>query len=116
MDSLPRVEIITDYAGFDTTIMQAAVQRRPRGIVLTSFAGGRLSGGGRAAVRIAATAGIPVVVASRVPGGRIVGAPLGDLPAILARDLPAHKARVLLMLALTRAGERGALQQIFDRY
>jgi len=116
VDSLPRVEIITDYAGFDTTIMQAAVQRRPRGIVLTSFAGGRLSAGGRAAVRIAATAGIPVVVASRVPGGRIVGAPLGDLPGILARDLPPHKARVLLMLALTRTGARDALQQIFDRY
>ena len=116
VDSLPRVEIITDYAGFDTTVMRAAVLRQPRGLVLTSFAGGRLSAGGRAAVRIAAAAGIPVVVASRVPGGRIVGTPLGDLPAILARDLPSHKARVLLMLALTRAGERDALQRIFDRY
>lgn len=115
-DSLPRVEIMTDYAGFDSTLMQAALQRHPRGIVLTSFAGGRLSAGGRAALRIAATANIPVVVASRVPGGRIVGAPLGDLTGILARDLPAHKARVLLMLALTRTAERDALQKIFDRY
>ncbi len=116
IDSLARVEIVTDYAGFDSTVMHAAVQRRPRGIVLTSFAGGRLSAGGRAAVRIAAAANIPVVVASRVPGGRIVGSPLGDMPVVLARDLPAHKARVLLMLALTRTAERGALQQIFDRY
>ncbi len=116
VDVLPTVEIITDYAGFDTSVMRAAVQRRPRGLVLTSFAGGRLSAGGRAAVRMASDAGIPVVVASRVPGGRIVGTPLGDLPGVLARDLPSHKARILLMLALTRTSERAALQQIFDRY
>lgn len=116
LEALPAVEILTDYAGFDSTVMRAAVQRRPRGIVFTSFAGGRLSAGGQAAVRMAGDAGIPVVVSSRVPGGRIVGAPHGELPRILARDLPPHKARVLLMLALTRTTNRAALQQIFDRY
>lgn len=116
VDTLPTVEILTDYAGFDSTVMHAAVQRRPNGIVLTSFAGGRLSAGGRAALRIAAEAGIPVVVASRVPGSRIVGTPLGNLPGVVARDLPAHKARVLLMLALTLATDRASIQRIFDRY
>ncbi len=116
VDALPAVEIVSDYAGFDSTIMQAAVARRPGGIVLASFAGGRLSAGARASVRLAAAAGVPVVVASRVPGGRIVGTPLGDLPAVLARDLPPHKARVLLMLALTRGRERAMLQKVFDRY
>ncbi|AMW03915.1 asparaginase [Gemmatimonas phototrophica] len=116
LETLPAVEILTDYAGFDSTVMRAAIERRPRGIVFTSFAGGRLSGGGQAAVRMAGAAGIPVVVASRVPGGRIVGAPHSGLPRILARDLPPHKARVLLMLALTRTTDRAGLQQIFDRY
>lgn len=116
VEALPAVEILTDYAGFDSTGMRATVQRRPQGIVLTSFAGGRLSAGAQAAVRMAGDAGIPVVVASRVPGGRIVGAPHSELPRILARDLPPHKARVLLMLALTRTTDRAALQQIFDRY
>ena len=116
LEALPAVEILTDYTGFDSTIMRAAIQRRPRGIVFTSFAGGRLSAGGQAAVRMASDAGIPVVVAPRVPGGRIVGAPHSELPRILARDLPPQKARVLLMLALTRTTERAALQQIFDRY
>ncbi len=116
IESLPSVEILSDYAGFDSTIMRAAIQRRPKGVVLTSFAGGRLSAGAQAAVRMASGAGIPVVVASRVPGGRIVGAPHADLPRILARDLSAQKARVLLMLALTRTTDRAALQQIFDRY
>lgn len=116
LEALPAVEILTDYAGFDSTIMQAALQRRPRGLVLTSFAGGRLSAGAQAALRMAGDAGIPVVVASRVPGGRIVGAPHAALPRILARDLSPQKARVLLMLALTRTTDRAALQQIFDRY
>lgn len=116
IEVLPSVEILTDYAGFDSTVMQAAVLRHPRGIVFTSFAGGRLSAGGRAALDIAARAGIPVVVASRVPGGRIVGAPLGNLPGVLARDLPPHKARVLLMLALTRSSDLPDIQRIFDRY
>jgi L-asparaginase/Glu-tRNA(Gln) amidotransferase subunit D len=35
---------------------------------------------------------------------------------VLARDLPAHKARVLLMLALTRATDPSGIQRIFDRY
>jgi L-asparaginase len=116
LETLPAVEILTDYAGFDSTVMRATIQRRPQGIVFTSFAGGRLSAGGQAAVRMAGNAGIPVVVASRVPGGRIVGAPHGALPRILARDLPPHKARVLLMLGLTRTSDRAALQRMFDRY
>jgi len=70
---LPTVEILTDDAGFDSTVMQAALARQPRGLVLTSVAGGRLSAGARAAVRMAGAAGIPVVVASRVPGGEMMG-------------------------------------------
>jgi L-asparaginase len=116
IEVLPPVEIITDYAGFDSTVMRSVIERRPAGVVLTSFAGGRLSAGARAAVRMAGAAGLPVVVASRVPGGRIVGDPLDDLPGIVARDLPSNKARVLLMLALTRTRERLAIQRIFERY
>lgn len=113
---LPAVEIVSDYAGFDSTIMTATVARRPQGIVLASFAGGRLSAGARAALGIAARANVPVVVASRVPGGRIVGSPLGTLPGALARDLPPHKARLLLMLALTQTRDRAGIQRIVDRY
>jgi L-asparaginase len=116
VDTLPTVEIVTDYAGFDSTLMAAALARRPRGIVLTSFAGGRLSAGARGALRLAAAAKMPVVVASRVPGGRIVGNPNAALQALVASDLPPHKARILLMLALTRTSDRAALQAVFDRY
>ena len=116
VDSLPRVEIVSDYAGFDGAALSEAIGRRPQGIVFATFAGGRASAAGRAGMRSATEAGIPFVTASRVPGGRIVG----EWPpeqGLVARDLPPHKARILLMLALTTGDPSpDDLQAIFDRY
>lgn len=114
--ALPDVAILYDYPGFNATLMDAALATRPAGVVLAGFAGGRLSAGGRAAVQRAVAAHVPVVVASHVPGGRIVGDPAANLSAVLARDLSPNKARVLLMLALTRTRDRQALQRTFDTY
>ena len=47
-------------------------------------------------------------------GGRIVSAPSDDFPAVFTRGQPDNKARILLMLALTRTKEPAALQRIFD--
>jgi L-asparaginase type II len=116
LDSLPRVEIVTDFAGFDGSAIEDLLQRSPDGIVLSTFAGGRMSAGARTGVQKAAEAGIPVVVASRVPGGRIIGNPARPLGAVVARDLPAHKARILLMLAMTTTVNLPDLQRIFDTY
>jgi len=116
IDSLPRVDLAVDYTGFDGSTIDYLAGRGPDGIVLATFAGGRMSAGARRAVAEAVEARIPLVIASRVPGGRIVANPLGDGAAIIARDLPAHKARILLMLALTRTRALGEIQQIFDTY
>ncbi|UCC71939.1 MAG: asparaginase [Gemmatimonadota bacterium] len=116
LDSLPRVEIAFDYTGSDGSTIDYLVSRAPDGIVVAGFAGGRMSAGAGRAVRSALDAGIPLVIASRVPGGRIVGDPLGDLPAIIARDLSPHKARILLMLALTHSQQVDEIQRIFDTY
>jgi L-asparaginase type II len=116
VDSLPNVVLVSDYAGFDGSLIDHLVSTRPDGMVVATFAGGRMSAGARRAVQRAAEAGIPLVIASRVPGGRIVGNPLGDTAAIVSRDLPSHKARILLMLALTRTGEIQEIQRIFDIY
>ncbi len=116
VEILPDVAMLTDYPGFDGALMDGVLALKPAGVVIAGFAGGRLSAGARAAVERASASGIPVVVASHVPGGRIVGDPVGNTGAILARDLSPNKARVLLMLALTRTREREALQSAFDRY
>jgi len=116
IDSLPNVEVVSDYAGFDASIFKDLELRAPAGVVLETFAGGRMSAGARAGLRDATHAGIPVVIASRVPGGRIIGDPIGSLGAAVARDLPAHKARILLMLALAVSSDITELQRLFDTY
>jgi len=116
LEMLPEVAMLSDYPGFNAAMIDGVLAMRPAGIVFAGFAGGRLSAGGRSAVRKAVTAGVPVVVASHVPGGRIVGDPAAELSAVLARDLSPNKARVLLMLALTRTHDTRALQKIFDTY
>ncbi len=116
LDSLPSVELAYDYTGFDGSLIEDIVSRAPDGMVVATFAGGRMSAGARRGVGAALEAGIPLVIASRVPGGRIVGEPLGDAPAVVARDLPPHKARILLMLALTRSRKAAEIQRIFDTY
>ena len=113
---LPQVELLADYAGFASSAGSDTIKRKPAGLVIEAFAGGRTSEGMHQVVEQATQAGITVVIASRVPRGRIVGDPLDGLNAVLARDLPSYKARVLLMLALTRSKERGEIQRIFDNY
>jgi L-asparaginase len=116
LDSLPEVEVAVDYTGFDGSTLDYLASLKPDGIVVTTFAGGRMSAGAREGVRKVVETGIPLAIASRVPGGRIVGDPVGDVAAVVARDLPAHKARILLMLALTRSRNVREIQRIFDTY
>jgi L-asparaginase len=116
IDSLPYIEIVSDYAGFSGSAFEDLVRRAPAGVVIATFAGGRMSAGARAGTRVAVEAGIPVVVASRVPGGRIIGNPAGPLGAVAARDLPPHKARILFMLALASDLDLAEIQRAFDMY
>jgi L-asparaginase type II len=116
LESLPNVMLVSDYAGLDPASVQGLIGQQPAGLVMASFAGGRLSAGGRKAVEQAAAAGIPVAIASQVHGSRIVGNPVANLKAVVARDLTPNKARVLLMLGLTRGSDLGGLQRVFDTY
>lgn len=117
---LPEVIPVADYTGSDGSVLRALASRpaeaRPDGVVVATFAGGRMSPGTREAVRVAVEAGIQVVLASRVPGGRIVGDPASELGAVVAPDLPPHKARILLMLALGATRDRDELQRLFLRF
>lgn len=115
VDTLPSVPIVIDYAGFDGSTLIDWLDRGVPGVVIQTFAGGRMSAGAEAAVSEAVERGIPVVVSSRVPGGRIPGSPLVD-GSILARDLSAHKARVLLMVALGAGIEVEDLHRVFEQY
>ncbi len=114
--SLPEVEMTPDYTGSDGAMLTWLAERKPAGVVLATFAGGRISPGAREGVQTVLAAGVPIVFASRVPGGRIVGDVTGNSGALVARDLSPHKARILLMLALAITRDRQELQRILDTY
>jgi L-asparaginase len=115
VEALPMVPIVIDYAGFDGSTLIDWLEKGASGVVIQTFAGGRMSAGALASVAEAVERGVPIVVSSRVPGGRIPGSPLVE-GSILARELSAHKARVLLMVALAAGVDGEGLQRVFRQY
>ena len=97
--------------------MARLLARRPDGIVLVGFGGGSYPSAFLEAGKRAVQAGIPVVLATRSWNGRVVITPKKDADGfIVCDDLMPQKARILLMLALTVARERKAMQQMFYTY
>jgi L-asparaginase len=114
VDTLPAVGIASDFAGFDGSGM-VEWAGRAKGLVLEAFAAGRTSPGATSTIPKVFERGVPVVVSSRVPEGRVLDKnPTNGV--ISARDLSTAKARVLLMLALTRTTDPKEIQRMFDTY
>ena len=90
-------------------------------MVVASFGSGRVTAGQHEEIRAALEQGLVVVVSSRVGGGRVLDEYGGGLGTngrgvILAEDLNPQKARVLLMVALTRTRDLGELAHVFRTY
>jgi L-asparaginase len=120
-DRLPTVEIVTEYAGSDGRVIRALLdQGTVEGLVVAGVGLGHVSSGSVAAIREARARGIPVVTSTRVLTGRVVplysnNIELLDAGVVLADNLSPQKARVLLMLAMTRTADTTELQAYFDR-
>lgn len=114
---LPRVPVVADFAGNDGSVLRAWMERGVDAVVVQAFGGGRASPGMRGAVADLAERGVPVVLASRVPEGRILST-AGDVEdgILVAGDLPPHKARVLMMLALLKSHDPVELQRLLDTH
>jgi L-asparaginase len=116
LEELPQVDIIQDFAGFDPEILELIGQRDIDGLVISSFAGGRMSYGMLEGLEKLKEKNIPIVIASSIQQGRIIGHPYQERGWIIAPDLPANKARVLLMLSLTKANNKKEIQDFFNNY
>lgn len=117
IDRLPNVPIVADFAGNDGSVLRAFGEAGVGGVIVQAFGGGRASPGMRAAVAEVAALGIPVILASRVPEGRVMGSPQNLARGVLAAgDLPPHKARILLMLALPSTTDPARIQRILDSH
>ncbi len=113
-EPLPRVDIIYSYAGADAALVEAAVTAGARGLVSAGFAPGSPTPDQRAAFERAAAAGVVVVQCSRAASGRV--APrrrLRETGIVAGCDLSPQKARLLLMLALSKSADPAAIQQLF---
>ena len=117
VEALPAVPIVADFAGNDAMVLRSWAKQGVAGIVVQAFGGGRTSPEMRRAISEIASEGIPVVLASRVPEGRVIGSGQQAQSGVVAGgDLPPHKARVLLMLALLHSRDGTEIQAIFDTH
>lgn len=119
LDALPRVDIVYGYQDDDRAQMNACIASGARGIVLAGAGTASISERMLPAVKDATAQGLAVVRVSRSSIG-VVGHNMefdDQAYGTLAGDtLNPAKARILLMLALTRWRDCYALQKCFDRY
>ena len=123
-DDMPYVEIVSMYGGADGYLIKAALDHGARGLVVQGLGWGNVNKPMYAAIKDAIARGVPVVITSRVPNGRVLpnygweggGKTLVDAGVVVGDDLSPQKARILLMLLL-QSGITGQknLQAAFDR-
>src|SRR4051794_21763661 len=130
--SLPRVDVILTYQGASGDLIKAAVDQGAKGIVLATAGAGARSGTQSEGEQYALDKGVFVVTTTRTGSGRIAArnrpaptstvATAGTAPsaarerAIAGEDLAPVKARLLLMLALTRTQSGADIQRMFVEY
>jgi L-asparaginase len=116
---LPRVDVI--FMGVDASpdLIDAAVAKGAKGIVIAGVGNGNLNKVGVEAAEKAAKAGVVVVRSSRVPTG-VVGrnVELDDdkLGFVASDELNPQKARILLALSLLKKHSSSELQQLYYNY
>jgi L-asparaginase len=118
---LPRVEIVASYAESSTTALRALASEGVDGIIFASPGAGSLSDAEIQAVKdinASPEARKPIFMRStRTGNGRVTGRKRFDELGILPTDnLSPQKARILLMLALTRTRDAKEIARMFSEY
>lgn len=113
IDALPRVDVLLTYQGAPGDLIQAAVDAGARGVVLATAGAGALSGTQGAGLAYAASKNVPAVITTRTGSGRIA---FSGGSRIAGQDLAPIKARLLLMLALTKTSDAAELRRMFQEY
>ena len=114
---LPRVDIAYSYAGADGLVVQALADAGVAGIVAGGLGSGGSPSGFSAALRAAIQQGIPVVIATQTGNGRVMRTRrFSEDGYIVADNLSPKKARILLMLALTRTNDPEEIQRMMLTY
>lgn len=119
LNELPRVEIVYSYANAKRDIVDYWVSQGVQGIILAGVGDGNTTDDLMAGLKDAATKGVAVVRASRTGSGLVArNMEVNDdqLGFIASEGLNPPKARVLLMLGLTKSKDPKVLQRFFQQY
>jgi L-asparaginase len=117
-----RVDVIKMFAGADGRFIDFAVGDGARGLVIEGLGRGNVTVASLPAIDRAVGKGLPVVITSRCPRGRVLdtyayegaGKQLKKMGAILGGMLSSHKARIKLMLMLGAGWSIEQIRQSFE--
>jgi L-asparaginase len=119
LDSLPQVDIVYGYANANPIAVNAFVAAGAKGLVNAGVGDGSLADSVKAALISAHQKGVAVVRSSRTGNGIVArNGEVNDdqLDFVVSDTLNAQKARILLMLALTKTSDSKEIQRIFYSY
>lgn len=114
---LPRVEVVMSYAGTDAWAVDALLSQGVEGIVITGVGHGNYAQSMQEALQVALHRGVAVVRCSRVLRGGVTTELEDWVDGQVAGYFKSpQKARILLMLGLSKTNNKAVLQQFFTKY
>lgn len=117
LDKLPQVDILYGYQNDGSYLFDAAVKAGAKGIVFAGSGNGSLSDAAEKGAVSAVKKGVTVVRSTRTGNGVVT--PNGDYVKnglLASNSLNPQKARILLMLALTKTDDPKKIQDYFNEY
>ncbi|HSE98556.1 MAG TPA: asparaginase [Blastocatellia bacterium] len=116
------VRLLKASSGFDSSLIEACLDRGSKGIVIEGLGRGNLPPESVPGIEQALKAGVPVVLTSRCLRGRVYesygyaggGRRLRDAGVIFADFLNGQKARIKLSLALSVTDEMEEIRRLFE--
>ncbi|QRX84325.1 type II asparaginase [Glaciimonas sp. PAMC28666] len=119
LDVLPKVDIVYGYADMNSVALDAQVAAGAKGIIHAGVGDGSIAAQMKEPLIAARKKGVIIVRASRVGQGIVArnGEASDDaLDFVVSDTLNAQKARILLMLALTKTNNTKEIQRMFYTY
>jgi L-asparaginase len=119
LDKLPRVDIVYAHAGMSADLIESAIAKGAKGIVVAGVGDGNMTTPALDALTTAAKNGVVVVRSTRLPEGIVLrnNEVNDDEKGFVASgELNPAKSRVLLQLALTRTTDPVRIQRMFYEY
>jgi L-asparaginase len=117
-----KVEIVKISAGSDGRLIDFLVDDGARGLVIEGLGRGNVTRATLPSIDRAIAKGLPVVITSRCPHGRVLdtyayegaGRQLRRMGVILGGLLPSHKARIKLMVTLGAGWDVARIRESFE--